>query len=87
MFKRGMRQQQIVADLVPPQMTICSYCLEHMAPRTAKQLASRKGDMAAHPQVKFGPCPVCGGTEWATTEAMITEPQSWVAGYFERLFG
>jgi len=52
-------------------MTTCPFCLDHMAARSARQLANRKANMADAPHITVAPCPTCGGIEWATTDGMV----------------
>lgn len=56
-------------------VTICEYCLVNFAANSYKELQNRRENMKIHHQVRVYRCPVCGGTDWATTEIMIPKDQ------------
>lgn len=55
---------------------ICPACRDLCA-RTEAQLENRRLNISLMPKVHPYPCTSCGGTDWATTDAMVApEPPS-----------
>lgn len=67
---------------------MCEFCRTNMAARTQRQLDNRLRNMRENAQVGIGPCPQCGGSEWATTLLMVqiidSDPLPWWRRWFRR---
>ena len=61
-------------------MTICPQC-KPWAATTHRQLINRVTNMTDNASVKVHPCPNCGGTEWAITDALIVDEESETRGW------
>lgn len=66
-------------------MTTCPACAAWCA-TSEKQLANRLANVAGMPDVQTYACPQCGGTEWATSDAMVVKDEpSTLRRFLERV--